>query len=407
MVVFGFFLWSFRDFLSPFLLFWILLLLLVPFRGMPGHALLIAVAALVTLLWVLDTTGFLLAPFALALVLAYILDPLVDRLSEGRLPRWLAILVLALPVFAGLAVLLVFGIPALLRQLGELIESTPALLERLTAWVDGFDERLLGLNLPLIDEAALVERIRDVDSQTVIEFLEGRLQEAVDNVWAAVIGVGRGIGTALSVVGYVVLTPVLTFYLLRDWDGLMARVRDLLPARAKPAVLTFARAYDRDLSAYLRGQITVALVIGTLTALGLLILQFPYAFLLGAAVALFGLVPYVGLVVSLVPAILIALLTPNPLVGLAKVAGVFAVAQGLEGAVVSPRIVGDSVGLHPVWVVLALSVGGFFLGFLGLLIGVPVAVGVKLLVVRAIEHYRTTPLYLGTDDAHEARTADR
>lgn len=396
-VVFGFFLWSLKGFLSPFLLFWILVGVLLPFRGMRGHTGILVTAAMLTLLWVLDTTGFLLAPFVLALVLAYILDPLVDRLSAGRVPRAVAILVLALPVFAAAAVLLIFGLPALFRQLGELIQQTPALLERVSAWVDGLDERLLGVDLPIIDEAALVERIRSVNSEDVIQVLEERLQQIVDQLWTGVLGVGRGIGAALSVLGYVVLTPVLTFYLLRDYDGLVARVRELLPADLRPEVVEFARDYDRDLSAYLRGQITVALIIGSITAIGLWILQFPYAFVLGVAVALFGLVPYVGLVVSLVPAVLIALLTPAPLVGLAKVAGVFALAQTLEGAVVSPRIVGDSVGLHPVWVVLALSVGGFFLGFLGLLLGVPIAVGIKLMVVRALEHYKRTALYKGGD----------
>lgn len=395
-LVFGFFLWSLRSFLSPFLLFWVLVGVMWPFRGTRGHTGILITAALLTLLWVLDTTGFLLAPFVLALVLAYILDPLVDRLALHRVPRSLAILALALPVFAAVALGVVFGLPALFRQVGDLIQQTPALLERLSGWLEGLDDLLLGVDLPVIDEAALVERLRGINSEDVIAMLEEQLQLITDRLWTGVLGVGRGIGAALSILGYVVLTPVITFYLLRDYDELVARVRELLPARIRPQVVSFARDYDRDLSAYLRGQITVALIIGSLTAVGLWILQFPYAFMLGAAVAVFGLVPYVGLVVSLVPAVLIALLTPSPLIGLAKVGGVFAAAQALEGAVVSPRIVGDSVGLHPVWVVLALSVGGFFLGFLGLLLGVPIAVGIKLMVVRALEHYRRTALYHGT-----------
>ncbi len=394
-VVFTFFLWSLRDFLSPFLLFWILVAVLLPFRGSAGHTGLIFTAALLTLFWVLDTTGFLLAPFVLALVLAYILDPLVDRLSAGRVPRWAAISLLALPVFAAATLLLVFGVPAFTRQIGELIDETPALLERVTLWVEGIDERLLGVDLPLLDEQALVEWIRQLDSADLIQVLETRFQEILDRAWSGVLGLGRGIGSALTVIGYVVLTPVLTFYLLRDYDALVARLSELLPRRSRAAVVGFAKEYDRDLSAYLRGQITVALIIGGTTALGLWALRFPYAFLIGTAVAVLGLVPYVGLVLSLIPALIIALLTASPLASLAKVAVVFAVAQTLEGAVVSPRIVGDSVGLHPVWVVLALSVGGFFLGFLGLLIGVPVAVGVKLLVIRALARYRESALYGG------------
>ena len=214
-------------------------------------------------------------------------------------------------------------------------------------------------------------------------------------IWSGVLGLGRGLGSLLSIVGYVVLTPVLTFYLLRDWDGLKARMAELIPAGAREGVLTVASEYDHLLSRYVRGQITVAIMMGVITALGLLVLRFPYAILLGALVAMFSVVPYMGLVLSVIPAIFIALVSGNVLVSLVKVAVVYGASQGLEGAVISPRIVGDSVGLHPVWVVLALAVSGFVFGFVGLLIGVPLAVGVKLLVVRGVDRYRRSDLYRG------------
>jgi predicted PurR-regulated permease PerM len=198
----------------------------------------------------------------------------------------------------------------------------------------------------------------------------------------------------LTILGYVVLTPVLTFYLLRDWDRLTNSVATLLPERRRDSVVTFAREYDVLLARYLRGQVLVAVIIGTVTALGLWVARFPYAFLIGVVVAVFSVVPYLGLVLSLIPALIIALVSGNVVASLVKVAVVFGVAQGLEGAVVSPRIVGDSVGLHPVWVVLALAMGGSFFGFVGLLLAVPAAVGVKLLVVRGLTRWRESALYL-------------
>jgi predicted PurR-regulated permease PerM len=191
----------------------------------------------------------------------------------------------------------------------------------------------------------------------------------------------------------VVLTPVLSFYLLRDWDHLVARLGDLVPRGRREAVFGFAREYDDLLARYLRGQVLVALTVGSITTLGFWLTGFPYALLMGVLVAVFGIVPYLGLALSLLPALIIAFTSGDVALSLLKVAGVFAVAQGLEGAVISPRIVGDSVGLHPVWVVLALAVGGFYFGFAGLLLGVPGAVGVKLLVVRAIARYRASRLY--------------
>jgi predicted PurR-regulated permease PerM len=208
---------------------------------------------------------------------------------------------------------------------------------------------------------------------------------------------GRGIGAFLTIAGYVVLTPVLTFYLLRDWDRLKAAAADLVPEPRKDALLSLAREYDRLLGRYLRGQITVAACMGLITAAGLALLSFPHAGMLGLLVAVFNVVPYLGLVLSLVPALFLALVSGSVGASLLKVAVVYGAAQVLEGSVISPRIVGDSVGLHPVWLLLALTVGGFYFGFVGLLISVPAAVGVKLLAERGVERYKGSELFRGAD----------
>ena len=232
-----------------------------------------------------------------------------------------------------------------------------------------------------------------IDSEAVVAFLEARRDEIAGRAWSAVLGLGRGLGTLLTVLGYVVLTPVLMFYLLRDYDVIIERIADLVPGQIRTEARGFFGEYDRLLSSYLRGQVSVALIVGGLTWLGLFALGFPYSFLLGAIVAVLGVVPYLGLVISLVPAVLIALVSGNVAWSLGKVAIVYGAAQGLEGAVISPRIVGESVGLHPVWIVLALSLGGFVFGFVGLLIGVPLAVGAKLALVRLLDRYKRTAFY--------------
>lgn len=391
----GFFLFGLRGVLNPFLLYWVLVALLVPFRGLPGHAWTLAVATAATLFWVLTTAGSLLAPFFLAFVLAYILDPLVDRVS-ARLPRigrTGAIALVAVPFALAGAGVALLGVPAFASQAAAFAAEAPRVLSTVSDWVDTVDPDAPGFDLPLVDEAALLAQLRQLDASTISGFLQERLASLAQGAWTAVLGLGRGLATLVTVAGYVVLTPILAFYLLRDYDRIVARAETLLPARVRPEAAGFFREYDRLLSRYLRGQVSVALIVGGITWLGLLVVGFPYSFLLGALVAVLGVVPYLGVILSLVPAVIIALASADPGSSLIKVAVVYGVAQALEGTVVSPRIVGDSVGLHPVWILLSLSLGGFVFGFAGLLVGVPLAVGAKLLIVRGLDRYKASDLY--------------
>ena len=388
--VFGMLVFGVQELLNPFVLFLILLIVLIPFRRAPGYVLLVSVAAILTMYWLLATTGFLLAPFVLGFGLAYVLDPLVDALVERRVARSLAIVLLALPVVgAGVAAVL-FGIPALVGQIDELVQAAPELVALVGDWLSGIREFVVGI--PGVDEDAVPD-LANLDPEEIVAFLQERREQLASGTWRGVLGLGRGLGSAATMAGYVFLTPILTFYLLRDYDGILARLRGLLPRSREAGVVEFAREYDVLLSRYLRGQLTVALIIGVLTGTLLLVVQFPYAFLLGALAGVMGLIPFLGLVLSIIPAVIIALVSGSVLWSLAKVALVYGLVQILDSGIISPRVVGDSVGLHPVWIVLALSVGGFFFGFVGLLISVPAAVGVKLVTVRGLERYRSSELY--------------
>ena len=388
--VFGMLVFGVQELLNPFVLFLILLIVLIPFRRAPGYVLLVSVATILTMYWLLATTGFLLAPFVLGFGLAYVLDPLVDALVERRVARSLAIVLLALPVVgAGVAAVL-FGIPALVGQIDELVQAAPELVALVGDWLSGIREFVVGI--PGVDEDAVPD-LANLDPEEIVAFLQERREQLASGTWRGVLGLGRGLGSAATIAGYVFLTPILTFYLLRDYDGILARLRGLLPRSREAGVVEFAREYDVLLSRYLRGQLTVALIIGVLTGTLLLVVQFPYAFLLGALAGVMGIIPFLGLVLSIIPAVIIALVSGSVLWSLAKVALVYGLVQILDSGIISPRVVGDSVGLHPVWIVLALSVGGFFFGFVGLLISVPAAVGVKLVTVRGLERYRSSELY--------------
>jgi len=396
-LVLGFFMFQIQDVLNPVLLLGLLWAVMIPFRGKPGHAALLSIAGALTLIWLLASTDTLLAPFVLSAVLAYILDPLADRIEARGVSRSIAVLILMVPSIGVLVVVFLIVLPAAIHQLGEALLATPVLLARFADWIERSQSALVDVDIPFIDVADLLAQLRSIDGSAVAAFLQERQTALASGVWTGVIGVGRGLGSVLTVLGYVALTPVLTFYLIRDWDRITAAVASLVPQNQRASFVSFAGECDRLVSSYLRGQLTVALSIGVITGVGLALVGFDYAATLGLIVAIFSVIPYLGLLLSLVPAIFIALVSGSVGVSLAKVAVVYGVAQLLDGMFITPKIVGDSVGIHPVWIVLALTLGGFFFGFAGLLIGVPTAAVAKLLIMKGLARYRASGFYTGEE----------
>jgi predicted PurR-regulated permease PerM len=387
--------WAVKPVLTPVLLWFLLLALLSPYAGRPGHALVVAASSALLGIWLLETLGGLLAPFILALALAYILDPIVDLLERLRLGRGLAIALLAIPVLGLLVLVGAVAVPALVDQIASLLDGLPAALDRLEAWFTRVREWLVSLRLPL---AADYQPFRDIalfDPEQVAAFVRERQDRILRGGLGALLGVGRGVGALLAILGYVVLTPILVVYLLRDFDGIKRRAAELIPLDRREKWTAFAAEYDRLLSRFLRGQLLAAAIVGILTWLGLLITGFPYSGLVGAIAGVFNLVPYLGLVASIVPVIVISLLSGSFLGSLLKAAVVFVIVQLIDSSVTGPRIVGGSVGLHPVWVMLALAVGSFFFGFVGLLLAMPAAVLIKLLLKEALERYRASATFQG------------
>ncbi len=378
---------SVRSTISPILAYGILLLLLRPFAGTRRHLLVVIAASILLGVWVLETMGGLLAPFILALAIAYILDPAVDVL-EKRMPRGVAIAVLVVPVIGLIAVALVVAAPVLGQQVTSLVERLPDAARTVRDWLAGISR----IDVPLLPEFDFL------DPERLRALLEAKQAEIQEGGLGALLGVGRGLTVVLAVFGYVVLTPILVVYLLRDFDRITARAATMIPPARREVWLGFLTEYDALLSRFLRGQVLAAAIVGILTGVGLWIVGFPYAALIGVIAGVFNLVPYLGLIASVVPVLIIALLSGAVVASLIMAGIVFAIVQFIDSAVTGPRIVGESVGLHPVWVMLALSVGSFFFGFVGLLLAMPAAVFVKLLIRAGMARYQGSRVFHGTLD---------
>lgn len=398
LVVAAFYFFSIHIALSPFIAFVLLLLLIAPYAGTDRHTTLVLAATFALGIWLLESVGSLLAPFILSFVLAYILDPAVDMLQRRGMKRGIAVTLLVLPVLGLLGLTLVIAIPALINQLEALLQRLPAAGAQISEWLVAMRSGTSRFTVPFVSEEVLQ---RWLDPDRIAEFVSTQQDAIAQGAWTAVGGFGRGLGIVLSILGFIVLTPVLVVYLLRDFDHITDRVAELVPASRRVSWLAFMREYDSLLSRFLRGQVIAATLVGLMTWIGLWIAGVPYSGLVGATAGVFNLVPYLGLIVSVIPIIIISLLSDSFLAMFLKAGIVLAVIQAIDGAVTGPRIVGDSVGLHPVWVLFALALGSFYFGFVGLLIAMPAAVLIKLLVREALSRYRRSPMFLGTSAGDE------
>ena len=387
------FLWSVHEVLAPLVLFFVIVYLMAPFYGSPLYGRVVTVLGLVTLLWLILAVGFILTPFVLALVLAYILNPLVTRgVREGmnRTVATAAVLgtFLAIFVLVGIAV----G-PLLWAQLLQFGARLPEFLEGVLAWTQRTLDQVAHVPLPGVGRVEVGDLL-DIDATRLEEFIAERAEAIRGALLSSVVGVGKGLGVVLTVLSYLLITPMLTFFLLRDFEGLVANAGRLVPPHRRQGTFTFVREFDQLLGRFLRSQVLVSILVGLIIGVGFWIAGFPYALLLGAVAGIFNIVPYLGLVLSLIPAILIALVSGSPGVDLLKIAIVFGSEQVLENWF-SPKIVASSVGLHPVWVLLAIVLFSFFFGVIGLLIAVPAAVGIKLLLRNAIRTYEDSAYFGG------------
>ncbi len=333
--------------------------------------------------WLLYLLSPILTPFVISAMLAYLGDPLVDRLEARRIPRGLAVSLVFVVLFLFLTILALLLIPRLEAQITTLLQKAPAYLAWLRAEVLPWLQQRLQLEGGL-DEIGV---IRDTLTQ--------HWQQAGGLVAGALGSVSRSGLTLLGWLANLVLIPVVTFYLLRDWDRMIAGIHALLPRSSEPTVVRLASESDEVLGAFLRGQLLVMFALGVIYTTGLWLVGLEFALLIGMFAGLMSFVPYLGLILGVLVAGVAAILQFQSLEALPWVVLVFVIGQLIEGTVLTPKLVGDRIGMHPVAVIFAVMAGGQLYGFFGILLALPVAAVSMVLVRHALDRYRGSDLYAG------------
>ena len=383
-------LWSLREVLSPPLLLPLVLAVLWPLRNRAGVTQLMAGATLLTLFWLLRLYGGLLGPFVFALAGAYLVSPAVDTLVRRRVPRALAILLVTVLPLVIVGLLVAGTGPQLWDQFTALAGRIPRLAETLVAWFEDIRTNVSRLHFLTREQRNWLGTLDASDVSTY-------LQRHADAIMAHAVSWGlnamQQVGTVVGFLGYLVITPVVTFYLLHDWPMLVTSLENMVPPARRPAILGFVREYDAALGRWIRGQLIEATVVATLTTIGLMVVGVPSAVLLGLINGAFNVIPYIGFTIALVPGLIIGLSMDDPVSGLLRVGGVFVVVNLIDGNVTGPRFVGRSVGLHPVAMMLAMVLGGAVLGFVGFLLAIPLAALAKMILGRMVGRYKRSGFY--------------
>jgi len=325
----------------------------------------------------------ILLPFIAGMVVAYLLDPVADKLEGLGASRLFATFVILLVFVICFVVALLVVVPVLSNQLASFIEKLPGYIKLLQA-------QLTQIEMPWLRK--LVGEGADNVRQNLDELLKqgaGFMTTLLSSIWNS----GKAV---INILSLLVITPIVAFYLLLDFDRMVARIDSWLPRDHKADIEDIAADINGAIAGFVRGQGSVCLILGLFYAIALSLAGLNFGLLIGMFAGLISFIPFVGSIVGLILSVGVALVQFWPdYIWIGMISGIFFLGQFLEGNILQPKLVGESVGLHPVWLMFSLSAFGVLMGFTGLLIAVPVAAAIGVLVRFALRKYLTSPLYLG------------
>jgi predicted PurR-regulated permease PerM len=354
----------------------------VPVPAVPRWQWIAALAGLVALVWLL---GPVLTPFVVAALLAWLGDPLVGRLERAGRPRTVGVLL----VFALMALLLVIVLLFLVPMISDQVEHLIDWLPKLALWISG-------TAVPWLEARLHMDLAKYVDPMVIAGLLRQHWEQAGGIAATVLGGLSKSGLVLIEFMVKVLLVPVLTFYFLRDWPVIVARVRELLPRPIEPTVTGLAQQSDQMLGGFLRGQLSVMVGLGMIYAVGLWAVGLDLGLLIGMLAGLVSFVPYLGATFGVGAGLIAALVQFGDLNHLLLVAAVFTVGHLIESYVLMPWLVGDKIGMHPVAVIFSIMAGGHLFGFLGVLLALPVAAVGMVLLRYAHARYTQSALYGAT-----------
>lgn len=322
-----------------------------------------------------------LMPFVAGILLAYLLDPMVDKLQKFKLSRlWATLLV------CGLAVLII--VPALVL-LGGMIENQIALFLKATP-------KYLGLIMEKVRPVlvSLTEKFPELQNGNFEEMVKGNIGNGLKIIGKVLNGLLSNGFALINLISLILVMPIVTFYMLRDWDTFVKKIEELLPKKSQKGIMDILKEINVIIAGFIRGQLSVCLILGLFYSIGLKLVGLELGLLVGFIAGIISFIPYVGSITGFILGIVLAFAQYGDVEHVMYVVGVFMVGQFLEGNFLTPKLVGESVGLHPVWVMFALLAGGVLLGFLGLMLAVPMAAIIGVLVRHMVKKYKLSSLYL-------------
>lgn len=323
--------------------------------------------------WLIYLLAPILTPFVAGALLAYIGDPMADRLQKLKLPRTVAVVAVFLFTFVMIGLLVLLVLPLIRSQIVALLDALPGIVTQAeSVWLPRLSE-LLG--------------IEGGDGVGVGAFLSRYSDMAGSWGSTVLLSLTRSGGALAAAVISLFLVPIITFYMLRDWDVIVGRMGALVPSAERETVFRLARETDDVLGAFLRGQILVMIGLGVIYSVGLSLVGLKFAIAIGVVAGLVSFVPYLGFVFGIFLAGITVMLEPDPWLRLGGVVATFAIGQFIEGSVLTPKLVGDRIGLHPVMVIFAVAAGGQLFGFFGILLALPVAAVLSVLLRFAYQRY--------------------
>ncbi|MDD4555787.1 MAG: AI-2E family transporter [Alphaproteobacteria bacterium] len=327
-------------------------------------------------------TRSVIMPFVAGILIGYLFDPLVLKLQKFKLNRTLATCLIIVLIVTILVPSLIILIKIINEQIIKFIHSLPHLVTSLKVKVDPI---LANANqtFPFLTTSDVVEYVNNNVANSV-KFLGSILKKIISGGFAFV-----------NIISLLIITPVVAFYMLRDWTLFSKKIDDLLPVKSRNEIRTVAKQIDNAIAGFIRGQLSVCVILGLFYSTGLYFIGLQLGVLVGFVAGLISFIPYIGTISGFVTSIIIALIQFDSVIPTVQVICLFAFGQILEGSFLTPKLVGDSVGLHPVWIMFSLLAGGVLLGFLGIMIAVPIAAIIGVLTRHFITKYKASQIYKG------------